>query len=139
MGPYTIAAKPTGPYASRLEAEWARFFSVAGWPSHYTGDDHRAFDFLLQLGDEWVNVEVKPLTGNSGLVTSAVVRAVAEGLDRLVVLEGPPPPRASRWWYTGTGPDGRPRAMVVRPPWQAEVALGELVRRWEQTFLKGGR
>lgn len=66
MVTYTLAALPTvyrgRRYRSRLEARWAAFFDLLGWPYEYEPFDLGSWspDFLLK-GATQVLVEVKPI------------------------------------------------------------------------------
>jgi hypothetical protein len=55
-------------YRSRLEARWACFFALLGWPAHYEPFDLNGWipDFVLHgrlKGCEQIAVEVKPVSG----------------------------------------------------------------------------
>jgi hypothetical protein len=72
MVEYTIAAKPTvykgRQYRSRLEARWAAYFDLLGWPFEYEPIDLGKWspDFsIVGRPKPWhqILVEVKPITG----------------------------------------------------------------------------
>ena len=139
MGPYTIAAKPIGPYASQLESQWAEAFQRLGVEAKYVGGHLNSHDFRLHLGNVVLPVEVKPLVPNSSHLTRAVLRCLRAHLDPFLVIEGPPG-GGCRFWFSGLGPrTGAPNVVLVRTPWQTGRSIDELLPEWERRFTETGR
>ena len=96
MTDYTIAAIPTlyngRQYRSRLEAKWAAFFDLLGWPHEYEPFDLGKWspDFRI-LSQEGVSalVEVKPIDQEDEAVTQRMTEAAnAAGFTGPLLLLG---------------------------------------------------
>ena len=113
---YDIAAKRTGRYASRLEAEWGRALECWGLPAEYCGDRVCHFDFLLVIGGLPLPLEVKPIVqtdepedlvdravrrfhchAKSNRVYQFATKAGKVADDKLVIVAGLP--ERARWWF----------------------------------------
>jgi hypothetical protein len=88
---YSIAAIPTvyaaRRYRSRLEARWAAFFDVMGWPSEYEPYDLGTWspDFLLRSNPEGATVlaEIKPIHDRDRVTCAKMEKAArASGWHR---------------------------------------------------------
>jgi len=69
-------------YRSRLEARWAAFFSLLGWPAYYEPFDLNGWipDFVLhgrRKGCQGIAVEVKPVYGMDDPLFQATIEKIA--------------------------------------------------------------
>lgn len=89
-------------FRSRLEAKWAVFFDLVGWPWLYEPMDLHGYvpDFVLQL-HESVLVEVKPALGREDM-REAMIKIGRSGWDREALVVGASPGVLASDQFTST-------------------------------------
>jgi hypothetical protein len=131
-------------YCSRLEARWAAFFELLGWPAHYEPFDLNGWipDFVLHgrlKGCEQIPVEVKPVRGmDDPLFKATADKIVASGWGGQSLIVSYFLPRAD-WgpfgvgWCTYLACEPFQSEGVVEPWW--DVAAFQRIGRAEQSRI----